>query len=310
MLYLGEIISLVVAVCWTATALFASEATNRIGTLPTNVYRMTLSIIFIGLLLFVATGSPLPQYADGKVWFWLSLSGLVGYVFGDWCLFNSYIHIGSRFGQLFMTLAPPVSALLGWMFLGETLGPKAFLAMVVTLSGIALSILAKGDDGKVRSKLPLKGILLGIGAGVGQGAGLVLSKIGLDCYESVLPSDAPAAVVTLMPFTSTMIRAVTGLVGFFLLLALSGGLHKLVDAWHNRKAMAFTGLTTFFGPFIGVSLSLMAVQYTKAGIASTIMALTPALIILPHCMIYKKKVTFKEVLGTVISLVGVALFFL
>ena len=74
--------------------------------------------------------------------------------------------------------------------------------------------------------------------------------------------------------------------------------------------MSFAALTTFFGPFLGVSLSLMAVQYAKAGIASTLMALTPVLIIVPYAMINKQRITAKEVIGTLITITGVALFFL
>ena len=74
--------------------------------------------------------------------------------------------------------------------------------------------------------------------------------------------------------------------------------------------MTFAALTTFFGPFLGVSLSLMAVQYAKAGIASTLMALTPVLIIVPYALIHKQKISVKEVIGTLITMVGVALFFL
>jgi drug/metabolite transporter (DMT)-like permease len=67
---------------------------------------------------------------------------------------------------------------------------------------------------------------------------------------------------------------------------------------------------TFFGPFLGVSLSLMAVQYTSAGIASTIMALTPIIILLPSKLIFKQVVTAKEVIGAFISVIGVSLFFI
>jgi drug/metabolite transporter (DMT)-like permease len=74
--------------------------------------------------------------------------------------------------------------------------------------------------------------------------------------------------------------------------------------------MKYTGLTTLFGPFIGVSLSLMAVQYARAGIASTLMALTPVLILFPYALIYKQKITPKEILGVIVSMTGVALFFL
>lgn len=311
MQYLGEIISLIVAVLWTATALFADQASRRIGAMSTNFFRMALSAVLLAGLLYVAVGRPYPAFADGQTWLWMGLSALVGYVFGDFCLFNSYVVIGARFGQLFMTLAPPFAAIAGWALLGETLSWKSWLAMAVTLTGIAISILNRSRDGhKLSLKLPLKGVLLGIGAGLGQGVGLVLSKIGMQHYEAALPADAPAAFDWAMPFASTMIRSLTGMAGFFVLMAVSGTLPKLREAVRNRTGMKFTALTTLFGPFVGVSLSLMAVQYARAGIASTLMALTPVLILLPYALIYKQKITPKEILGVIVSMTGVALFFL
>ena len=311
MQYLGEIISLVVAVMWTATALFADQASHRIGAMSTNFFRMVLSAILLAGLLWIVIGHPYPAFADGKTWLWMGLSALVGYVFGDFCLFNSYIVIGARFGQLFMTLAPPFAAIAGWALLGETLSWKSWFAMVVTLTGIAISILNRGRDGhSLTLKLPVKGVLLGIGAGLGQGVGLVLSKIGMQHYAAALPADAPASFSWAMPFASTMIRSLTGMVGFFVLMALMRKLPELRAALHNREGMKYTGLTTLFGPFIGVSLSLMAVQYARAGIASTLMALTPVLILFPYALIYKQKITPKEILGVIVSMTGVALFFL
>ncbi len=309
--YLGEIISLVVALMWTATALFADQASRRIGSMSTNFLRLALSSVLLAGLLWIVIGRPYPAFADGKTWLWMGLSALVGYVFGDFCLFNSYIVIGARFGQLFMTLAPPFAAIAGWAMLGETLSWRSWLAMAVTLTGIAISILSRSRDGhKLSLRLPLKGVLLGIGAGLGQGVGLVLSKIGMQHYEAALPARAPAAFSWALPFASTMIRSLVGMIGFFVLMAVFGMLPQLRTAVRNRSGMAFTGLTTLFGPFIGVSLSLMAVQYAHAGIASTLMALTPVLIILPYATIYKQKVTPKELLGVTVSMIGVALFFL
>ena len=310
MQHLGEIISLTVAVCWTVTALFADKASRRIGSMSTNVLRLALASVFLAVLLWVTLGHPYPVYADSKAWFWLGLSALVGYVFGDWCLFNSYLVIGARFGQLFMTLAPPMAAIAGWLMLGETLTWKSILAMAVTLSGIAISILSRGEGHKMKLSLPLKGILLGLGAGTGQGVGLVLSKIGMQHYEAAVPADAPALMDTLLPFASTMIRALIGCAGFLCLMALQKDLPKLKAAVHDRKGLTYAFFVTFFGPFLGVSLSLMAVQYTDAGIASTLMALTPVLIILPYSLMYKQRVRFKEIVGVTVSMIGVAMFFL
>ncbi|MBQ1648182.1 MAG: DMT family transporter [Candidatus Cryptobacteroides sp.] len=310
MAYTGEIISLVVAVSWTATALFTDAAGKRVRPIPLNLIRMLMSITLLALTLWVVLGSPYPVYADGKTWFWLAMSGLVGYVFGDFCLFSAYAVIGSRFGQLFMTLAPPVAGIAGMLFLGESLSLMSWLAMLVTVSGIGLSILNRGRNGRLSFKLPFKGILFGIGAGVGQGLGLVLSKVGMNYYTAALPTDAPAAMETIMPFASTFIRAVAGTVGFAALVALRRGFPAVGTGLRDGKAMKLILMATIFGPFVGVSLSLMAVNYTKAGIASTLMALTPVLIIWPYSIIFRQKVTFREVIGAVVSIVGVAMFFL
>ncbi|MBE6275068.1 MAG: DMT family transporter [Bacteroides sp.] len=309
MQYLGEVISLTVAVSWTVTALFAEIGSKRLGSLQMNVIRMLLSLFMLGATLWYFTGSPYPLYADGKAWFWLSLSGFVGYLLGDYCLFNSYIWIGSRFGQLFMTLAPPTAAIAGWLMLGETLSWNALLGMLVTLTGIGISVLNKGTSHKLSLKLPLKGVLFGIGAGVGQGVGLVLSKVGMNYYEMSIPS-GEAMVTDLMPFASTFIRAVTGAIGFLCVMAMQKQFHTLATSVRDRKGMNAALWATITGPFIGVSLSLMAVQYTEAGIASTLMALTPVFIIWPSYFFFKQKVTFKEIVGACISVVGVSLFFI
>ena len=311
MAYIGEIISLVVAVSWTATALFADEASHRLGSLTVNVIRLVLGSVFLGLILWLTIGAPYPRFADGQTWFWLALSALVGYLFGDFCLFNSYLVIGARFGQLFMTLAPPMAAIAGWAMLGETLSWRSMLAMAVTISGIAISILSKGEDKKVHFTLPLKGILLGLGAGAGQGVGLVLSKVGMQHYEAALPADMPAMMGTMMPFAATQIRALIGGLGFVAMLLIQRqGRHFVEVTRNDRKGMRAAVLTTIFGPVLGVSLSLMAVQYANAGIASTLMALTPVLIILPYALIHKQRVRPKELLGVAVSMLGVAMFFL
>ena len=309
--HLGEIISLVVAVLWTATALFSDEASRRIGSLSANVVRLSLASVFLGLLLWVTLGRPWPVFADGKTWLWLALSALVGYVFGDWCLFNCYLSIGARFGQLFMTLAPPIAAIAGWMLLGERLRPTIWLAMAVTLGGIALSILGReSGERRLTFTLPLKGILLGLGAGLGQGFGLVLSKIGLQHYSAALPVDVPSSIGAMLPFASTMVRALVGAAGFLLLMVIRREVPLLRAAVHDRKGMSYALGMTLSGPVLGVSLSLMAVQYTDAGIASTLMALTPILILLPSALLYRQRIRPKEWIGAWVSILGVALFFL
>ena len=308
--YLGEIISLVVATSWTVTALFADKASHRLGANTTNVLRLVLATVFLALLLWITVGRPYPVYANAPAWGYLAASALVGYVFGDWCLFNCYVSIGARFGQLLMTLAPPMAAIAGWVMLGETLSWKSLVAMGVTLSGIAISILSRGEHHAVRLTLPWKGVLLGIGAGAGQGVGLVLSKMGMEQYAAALPADAPAAMSAMLPFASTLIRAIVGSAGFLVLMALQRELPRLRTAVRDRAGMRQVLVLTLFGPVLGVSLSLMAVRYTSAGIASTLMALTPVLILIPYAFIYRQRIRLRELVGLAVTMAGVSLFFL
>ena len=309
--YLGELISLGVAFSWTIAALASEVGSRRLGVFVMNVWRMGVALLLSSLLLWLTLGSPYPVYAGTTTWGWLLASGVVGYFFGDWCLFNSYLTIGSRMGQLFMTLAPMFTALSAWVMLGQTLSWTALLAMAVTLLGIAISVLGRGEGHHVAVSLPTKGILFGLGAAVGQGVGLVLSKIGLDHYVlDATAQSAGDAALSVLPFASNMIRCVAGLVCFSAWLVLSGHGSRMGESLKEHKGLLAMLIAVFSGPFIGVGFSLMAVQYTAAGIASTIMAMTPIIILLPSKWLFGQPITPRTVLGAVISVVGVSLFFL
>ncbi len=307
MQYVGELISIGVAFSWTATALLSEYGSKRLGNLTLNLMRMVITLVFSGILFWVMTGSPLPAGASNQAYLWMMLSGLVGYVIGDFCLFQCYIIIGSKFGQLFMTLAPIAAAIMAWFTLGQQIRPTAMLAMLVTLAGIAISVLGRGDEHKLSLKLPLAGVLFAIGAAVCQGVGLVLSKIGMNHYEASLTTDLAG---WMLPFHANFFRCVAGTIGFTVLMAFREGFAPLSKGVRDRKGVTTALLTTIFGPFVGVGASLLAVQYTAAGIASTLMALTPIIIILPAWWLFKQPITAKSLLGALISVIGVSLFFL
>ena len=124
----------------------------------------------------------------------------------------------------------------------------------------------------------------------------------------------------LVPFSANFYRCIAGIIGFSLLLGLrkkksqsSGGGRReasLRTVLHDKKGLSVATATTIFGPFVGVGFSLMAVQYTAAGIASTLMAMTPIIILLPSYWLFHEKITWRAIIGAVISVFGVSLFFL
>ncbi len=343
MSHLGEFAALLTAVFWTVTALAFEAASRKIGSMIVNLLRLVVGFTFLSLFVWIYRGLPLPFDASPHAWFYLTLSGLVGFVFGDLCLFQAFVVIGARVSMLLMALAPPMTALLSWMILGETMSPLSWLGMIGTISGIALVVLRKEDrkegeqvngetgeqvngltgeqvsgvtgeqvnglageqvSGKtggrvngmrVRLHYPLWGILLGLGGAFGQALGLVLSKVGMEGYDT---------------FASTQIRVIAGIVGFSILFFIFRRWKDTFFALRLRKPMLQLSLGAFFGPFLGVSFSLLAIKYADTGIAATIMALVPVLIIPPSMILYKEKVTIREILGAVLAVGGVALFFL
>ena len=294
--HLGEFAALLTALFWTVTSLSFEHASHKIGSVAVNIIRLIIGFAFLSVFNLIRRGFVLPLDASLENWIWLSLSGLVGFVFGDLFLFKSYTMIGSRFSMLIMTLVPPITAFFSFFILGERLGLYHFLGMILTFSGIAMAIFSRSaKDEKFSLKLAPKGIIYALGGAAGQALGLVLSKLGMKSYD---------------PFAATQIRIIAGIFGYVLLVTILARWNTVRNAIHNRSGMLLTGLGAFFGPFLGVSFSLIAIKYTEAGIASTIMALVPVFIIIPAVFIYKQKVTLPEILGAIVSVGGVALFFL
>ena len=312
--FLGEIIALVTAALWTVTAITADMASRYASSLAMNVVRMLMAIPMFFILLWVVVGSPLPSYASWATWGWLSLAGLVGYVFGDLCLFNSYRTMGSRYGQLFMTLAPVFAAVGGFLILGEVMLPRTWVVMFLILGGIAMSIFSRSGSHEkhekhVQIKVPFRGVIYGLGAAAGQGIGLVISKIGMDSYASSLPVGVSQESV-MMPFAATFIRCVAALIAFLVIMIMRKQGTSVVALIKTPRPMIYMAITTFFGPFVGVSLSLLAIEYTSTGIASTLLALVPVFIILPSWLFFGQKITLLDIVGTLVAVSGVALLFL
>lgn len=297
--YLGEIAALLTALCWTVTSMAFESAGKRVGALSLNLIRLLIGLIFLATYNAILHDGFLP-HATGYQWFWLTLSGFVGFVLGDLFLFRAFILIGARISMLIMALVPPMTALIGWITLGEMLTGMEFLGMGVTLFGIVMVIATKGDlnqvvSGKLKMGPLMLGSLLALGGAAGQAAGLVLSKKGMQDMNA---------------FEATQIRIMAGLVGFTLVITFFRRWKHLLQAFKDLNAMRYTTLGSFTGPFLGVSFSLLAVQHTDTGVAATLMALTPVMIIPAAMLLYRERIRFMEILGAIISIAGVALFFL
>lgn len=291
--YAGELAGLATAGCWMVSALAFESAGRRVGSLSLNVIRLVMGFALLTLYVAYTRGSALPLDASGFTWGWLTVSGLIGFVIGDYCLFRAFVEIGPRLSSLLMTSTPVWAAIIGLLVLGEHMTMLQLGAMSLVVAGIAWAVSERHPQ-DARPRPSARGVGFALLGSVGQAGGLILSKLGMGEYD---------------PFAATQIRVLAGILGFFVVCTAAGWWPKVFAALRDRGAMIATVVGAVFGPFLGVSLSLISVQRaTNAGVAATLMSVTPVLLI-PAVMIRGEKVGLAGILGTLLAVAGSALFF-
>jgi drug/metabolite transporter (DMT)-like permease len=294
----GELAALVTAACWSTTAVFFTLAGRAVGSVVVNRARLVMALILISLTHWILQGSLYPSSAEPERWMWLGLSGVIGLALGDAFLFQAYLWVGPRLGMLMMSLAPVIAALLALAFLGERMSLVQWLGVSVTLAGIALVVL-EGNRGvrlAPEKRDYRRGILFGIGAASGQAIGLVLAKQGLQGDFSALSGN-----------WIRMASAVVALWGVTILSGRAGPTIRRLGQERRALLPILGGAVT--GPFVGVWLSLIAVQLIPVGVASTLIALPPVFLLPIGALVFKERVGLGAVLGTLVAMVGVALLF-
>lgn len=299
--YWGELAGLSTALLWALTGISFEFASKRIGSLQVNIIRLFLAFFLLGSLNLIRRGMFLPMDATSFNWTWLIISGIVGFTIGDLLLFKAFEIIGARISLLIMSLSPPIAAIISFFFLGETLAIQSILGMLLTISGVSIVILERKKKSagpefkKVKSKYSIAGLLFAFGGSIGQAVGIILSKYGMRDYDA---------------FASSQIRVIAGFIGFAILFVILRRWGRVFHAFKDKKAMKGLILGSIFGPFLGVSFSLIAVKYTQVGIATTLMSLSPIVIIPFSIILFKEKVKISDIIGSVLAITGVALFFI
>jgi drug/metabolite transporter (DMT)-like permease len=264
-----------------------------------NRSRLVVAFGYLLIVHLALYGTLLPLDAEPDRWFWLGLSGLIGFVLGDAALFQAFIVIGTRLTMLIFTVNPIIASLLGWLFLEESLSPTQILGMLITLSGIAWVMLERNNSvqRELTPKAYTTGILLAVLAGAGQAIGAVTAKLGL--Y-----GDFP-------PLSGQIIRISVAMVGIWALTFISGKARSTLQVLKDQpKAVKYILVASFLGPFLGVFFSLVAIQNTHVGIASTLMSLQPVFLIPIGYYFFKETISVRSIIGTLIAITGVAIIFL
>lgn len=301
---MGELAALFTSLSWSVTSIQFTLAGRRVGSPVVNRVRLVLALAYLSIAHLIATGVFWPLDASRERWLWLGLSGIIGLVLGDACLFQAYVLIGPRRGQLLMTSVPIISTLLAWLWLGEALTGIELLAMALTIGGIGWVVSERSRRGNSTGVFPgdadrrvyLTGILLGLGGALGQAIGLLFSKKGMEGGFS--------------PLSATIMRILVAVVVIWAIAAVQGRVRPTWRALTDRVALRFIAGGAFTGPFLGVWSSMIAIQKAPIGVASTLMALPPILLIPLTHWVFGEQITRRAVVGTLVAFSGAALLLL
>lgn len=293
--YLGEVAALTAAFLWGGSTLVFEKTGKKMGSFTTNLLRIIIGLLLMCLVLYLKKGYLFPLQASRDQIFWLGLSGIVGLAIGDGALYMSLVVIGPRLATLLLSLAPPIAAILAWIFIDEQLSAMAIGGIVLTVMGIVWVVNERNVAENITGS-KLKGILFGIIAAMGQATGVLLVKYGFRENLDALS----ATILRMLPATL-----------FLLFIALlRGQLIKIVRSMNNRQDALLIFFGSIIGPFLGVWLSIVAVKYTKAGIAATLLATVPITVIPLVIIIKKQNPSLRSVLGALVAVAGVALIFM
>lgn len=295
MSYIGELSAVCTACLWSCSSMIVASAVPRVGSVAMNIARLLVAaLLLLATILFLGIGIRFSSSQAVN----LALSGLSGILFGDTFLFAAYNRIGARLSMLLMSLSPGLTALLGFIYLGERMSWHGVAGMLVTMAGILTVVLQSPEQSGAHFHMTRTGLIFGLLAALGQSVGFIFAKLAFN--ES-----------TINGFAASFLRIALALAILFPLSMFFGWTRNPVQLFlRDRRALMMAFLGGSLGSYLGITLSLVAVEHAKVGVAATILA-TPPIMMLPLSGIFhRERHSWKTVAGAVLAVAGVAVLFL
>ena len=291
---IGELLPLRAEFFWPFISYVFTSATNRLGTIQLNIDRMA----YASVLLLITIGIfGLNTEVSFLQIFYLTISGIIGLILGDSFLFKAFQEIGPRLTILVYSSNPAFAAILAFLVFGETLNIWGILGIVITLFGISLVIMEK-NNGRSQHSANFKGLFLAFLGAIGQAGGLIFAKLAFN------EGDIHSLVATLVRIGS----AVLIMLPIALIFKRYKNPFKLY--YQDRKSFQLVSIGSVIGPYLGISLSFIAITNTNIGIASTLLSTVPIVMLPLNYYIYKEKLSYKSIIGAFIAVGGVSILFL
>jgi drug/metabolite transporter (DMT)-like permease len=289
----GEMAALSAALLWAVATVLFGRLGRQLPPLILNLAKggIAIALMLLTLLFRQQLWTALPVWSVGL----LLLSGAIGIGLGDTAYFAAVNTLGPRRALLMETLAPPLSALMAWVSLHETLAWTAWLGLGLTVIGVAWVISERVPTLPGVSPAQGRGILFGSLAALAQSVGAVLSRAAL-------------AGTSVDPVWGTLLRLAAGVGLTIGLLGLRSSLWQALQPLRSPRLLGGVAIAAFFGTYLAIWLQQTALKYAPAGVAQALMATSP-IVVLPMVFVLKEQISARAVLGGLVALGGVWLLF-
>lgn len=288
----GEVAALTSAFLWAGASLLFSRAGAGVPTLLLNLIKTVLAFVGLGLTLRLQTGYFVPVSLEGSALFWVGLSGVIGLAVGDSFFFLSLTLLGAKRSLILWALTPAVTAGLAAWVLAEAVETYFLTGLVMTTIGVGVVLLERLPPGHAAEMSP-RTVALGGAAGLMavlcQAGGTVTAKLGGGGLSGLQLS-----VVRLLFGTVAML--VPGLIAL-----RRSSLHP------PKSAFVQIGLATFLGTYLGIWMSMVAVQNAPAGVVATLQSTSPIFVLPLARLFLAEAVSFRALAGALLAVSGVAL---
>ena len=296
-MYLGEIAAIITAISWSISAVVFTKASEQIKTIQLNLDRLIIAFVFITLTL-ILTNNKFEVNLTQVIY--LSISGLIGLSIGDTFLFRSFPLIGPRLSFMMMALSPVFSTIFSLLIFKDNISFINIFGICLTIIGIISVIIFRNlnRDSQVEVfKFSIKGIMYALIASLSQAFGLMFAKFAN--LEHSIDS-----------FLATDIRILAAII-FLLPLSLIFKRYELPIKFYKNKnhLLKLSILGAILGPYIGITLSFYAIKNSSLGVASTLLATTPLMIIPFSIFYFKEKLNAVSIIGALIAVAGIGLIF-
>ena len=282
---IGPALIILAGCFWGSMGIFV----RRLGTFGFNSIqivsiRVTLAALFFCLLLFVKDPSGFwisPR--DLPLFFGLGFGSIL---FFTVCYFSAIAIMPLSTAAILLYTSPIWIMLMSAVFFHEKLNGRKLLALALAFAGC---VLVSGISGE---GITLKGLLLGLGSGIGYGLYSILGTIALRRYS---------------PYTVTTYTFLFAAVGSWLICRPADMLSKFAGAADLPGLVLFcclTALVTAVIPFLAYTLGLRTVEASRAGILATIEPMVATLI---GILFFSEPLTLLSGLGILLILTAVIL---